>query len=53
MDHGALDSSMFWVGALFVFTPIIFASILLGFWWQGKKRNARSRTDSGRNRPEV
>ena len=43
MDHGALDSSMFWVGALFVFTPIIFASILLGFWWQGKKRDARSR----------
>ena len=28
---------MFWVGALFVFTPIIFAGIVLGVWWYGKK----------------
>ncbi|MBI4420020.1 MAG: hypothetical protein HY560_04275 [Gemmatimonadetes bacterium] len=42
MDHGPLDQSMFWVGALFVFMPMIFAGIVLGVWWYGKKRKERS-----------
>ena len=29
----ALSSSMFWAGALMVFAPIVFASIVLGVWW--------------------
>ena len=43
MDHTALDQSMFWVGALFVFTPIIFAGIVLGVWWYGKKHPAQEK----------
>jgi hypothetical protein len=42
MDHTILDQSMFWVGALFVFTPIIFAGIVLGVWWYGKKHSPDS-----------
>ena len=38
MDHTVLDQSMFWVGALFVFTPMIFFGVVLGVWWHGRKR---------------
>ena len=38
MNHAA-DTAMFWVGALFVFTPIVFFGIVIGVWWyQQKKR---------------
>ena len=37
MDHTVLDQSMFWVGALFVFTPMIGAGVVLYFWWRWKK----------------
>jgi len=38
MNHAA-DTAMFWVGALFVFTPILFFGIVIGVWWyQQKKR---------------
>jgi hypothetical protein len=43
MDHTALDQGMFWVGAMFVFTPMISAGIVLGVWWYGKKRQERDR----------
>lgn len=46
MDHTALDQSMFWVGALFVFTPIIFAGIVLAVWWHGKKKQERARQEA-------
>jgi len=40
MNHAA-DTAMFWVGALFVFTPILFFGIVIGVWWfQQKKRAA-------------
>ena len=42
MDHDPLSDSMFWVGALFVFVPIIFATVLLAFWWHDKKRRERT-----------
>jgi hypothetical protein len=34
----ALSLSMFWAGALMVFAPIIFASIVLGVWWFQRRR---------------
>ncbi|MBI4502203.1 MAG: hypothetical protein HY700_13710 [Gemmatimonadetes bacterium] len=47
MDHTALDQGMFWVGALFVFTPIIFAGIVLGVWWHGRKQENQAHEESG------
>ncbi len=40
MNPDALSWSMFWVGALFVFTPMLFAGIILGVWWHGRKQQA-------------
>lgn len=34
----ALSLSMFWAGALMVFTPLIFAAVVLGVWWRGRER---------------
>lgn len=40
MNHAA-DTAMFWVGALFVFTPVVFFGIVIGVWWcQQKRRRA-------------
>jgi hypothetical protein len=42
MNHAA-DTAMFWVGALFVFTPIVFFGIVIGVWWyQQRKRGPTS-----------
>ena len=49
MDHTALDQGMFWVGALFVVTPIIFAGIVLGVWWYGKKHPPEDKSAAQRN----
>lgn len=38
MNHDAVEQSMFWVGAMFVFTPVIFAGIVLGVWWYQRKQ---------------
>jgi len=47
MNHAA-DTAMFWVGALFVFTPILFFGIVIGVWWfQQKKRAAQGREFPG------
>jgi len=54
MNHPA-DTAMFWVGALFVFTPIVFFGIVIGVWWyQQKRRGAGSRepTDVTGNSPQ-
>jgi hypothetical protein len=31
-----LSLSMFWAGALMVFTPLIGAAAVLGVWWRGR-----------------
>jgi uncharacterized membrane protein len=36
----ALDVSMFWVGALFAFTPVIVGGTVIGIWWWMRKRGA-------------
>lgn len=37
MDHTALDQGMFWVGAMFVFVPLISAGVVIALWWRWKK----------------
>lgn len=50
MNH-ALDTSMFWVGALFAFTPIVVGGTVIAIWWWKRKResdgNAERRTTKG------
>ncbi len=36
--NDALSMSMFWVGALFAFTPIVVGGIVIGVWWWTKRR---------------
>jgi hypothetical protein len=43
--HDSLSLSMFWAGALMVFTPLIFAAAVLGVWWRQRVRG-RSEHDS-------
>lgn len=40
-DPDTVSSAMFWVGALFVLTPITCAGIVLTVWWHQRKK-ARS-----------
>lgn len=42
-SHDALDTSMFWVGALFAFTPIVLGGAVLFIWW---RRRRQERDDS-------
>jgi hypothetical protein len=35
---------MFWVGALFAFTPVIVGGTVIGIWWWKRKREAREGT---------
>jgi hypothetical protein len=39
MNHG-LDVSMFWVGALFAFTPIVVGGTAIAIWWWMRRRGA-------------
>jgi hypothetical protein len=44
MSHDAMqamEQGMFWVGAMFVFMPILFASIVIGVWWYQRKSGRR------------
>jgi hypothetical protein len=41
MNDDALSLSMFWAGALMVFTPIILAVLVIGIWWYQRKRATR------------
>lgn len=51
MNDDMLSLSMFWAGALMVFTPLVCAAVVLGVWWRQRGR-ARSRsTTSGEPRP--
>jgi hypothetical protein len=51
MNHAA-DTAMFWVGALFVFTPIVFFGIVIGVWWYQRKRQGAG-THEEPGAPEV
>ena len=38
MNHNAMMDAMLWVGALFVFTPILLATTVIGvIWFQRRK----------------
>ncbi len=43
MNHDAADLAMFWVGALFAFTPLVFFGVVIGVWWYQQKRKSRAR----------
>ena len=39
MSHDdVLSLSMFWVGAMFVFTPVIIAGVVIAVIWWGRRR---------------
>jgi hypothetical protein len=38
MNHDAMSSVMFWVGALFVFTPILVVATVVGTTWYLRKK---------------
>ncbi len=46
MNHDAADLAMFWVGALFVFTPITFFGVILGVWWYQQKKHGKDSPQS-------
>lgn len=37
--NDALDASMFWVGALFAFTPIVVGGTAVAVWWWWRRRD--------------
>jgi hypothetical protein len=39
----ALSLSMFWAGALMVFTPLLTAAVLVVFIWRQRVKDARAR----------
>jgi hypothetical protein len=39
----ALSLSMFWTGAMMVFTPLIIAAVVIAFIWRQRIRDARAR----------
>lgn len=41
MNDDVLSLSMFWAGALMVFTPLIFAGIVLTVWWRQRVKAQR------------
>ncbi|HXV87256.1 MAG TPA: hypothetical protein VD793_11175 [Gemmatimonadales bacterium] len=46
MNHHAAEAAMFWVGALFVAVPLVFAGTLLAVWWHGRRRARREQMAS-------
>jgi hypothetical protein len=47
MADDVLSLSMFWAGALMVFTPLIFAGVVIGVWWRQRRKSAPgTQTDS-------
>jgi hypothetical protein len=42
----ALSLSMFWAGALMVFTPLLTAAVVVAFVWRQRVKDARAREDS-------
>ncbi len=48
MNHDAMMDAMFWVGALFVFTPVLLAGIVFGAIYYGRRK---ARSEPGEERP--
>ena len=47
MSHDdALSLSMFWAGALMVFTPLITAAVVIAVVWRQRKKETRGRAAS-------
>ena len=40
MNHDAMSDAMFWVGALFVFTPIMLTGIVITVLWLARRRGS-------------
>jgi hypothetical protein len=47
----ALSLSMFWAGALMVFTPLLTAAVVVAFVWRQRVKDARARGESGGRGP--
>ena len=41
MNDDALSLSMFWAGALMVFTPLVAAGAVIGVWWRQRTKAQR------------
>ncbi len=53
MSHDdALSLSMFWTGALMVFTPLITASVVIFFVWRQRRKEAQAGGGYPRRAPE-
>jgi len=46
MNDDVLSLSMFWAGALMVFTPLIAAAAVIFVWRRGQKKGAATPNDS-------
>jgi hypothetical protein len=42
MSEDTLSLTMFWVGVLFVFTPILVAAVVIGTTWYFRKKRKTS-----------
>jgi hypothetical protein len=51
MNDDLLSVSMFWAGALMVFTPIILAAVVVGIWWHQRRRAATERGERREDAP--
>ncbi len=40
--NDALSTSMFWVGAMFAFTPLLVCGTVVGIWWHLRRRERQS-----------
>ncbi len=43
LHDDALSLTMFWAGALMVFTPLIVAAVVVGVVWRQRVKEARAR----------
>ena len=44
MGHeDSMSLSMFWVGAMMVFAPIVFFGTVIGVWWWQRRRDAQEK----------
>ncbi len=47
LHSDSLEQTMFWTGAMFAFTPILFAGTVLAVWWRGQRRNRAQAPGAG------
>ena len=53
MNHDAMGAAMFWVGALFVFTPIVLTGIVIGAIWLQRRRRGPAGPETPVPRPPA